>query len=134
MALLGVAACDDRHPVVMPAAQLSEENDVRWTALNLPQDSIFEDPPQLDLARKLPSFAGVYYDETRAGQLVISLTREEDLPAAEALVRQHFSSYGRKGRSMPASDIAHRIVRYSFLELARYRTVMGHRECSRSLE
>jgi hypothetical protein len=59
MALLGVAACDDRHPVVMPAAQLSEENDVRWTALNLPQDSIFEDPPQLDLARKLPSFAGV---------------------------------------------------------------------------
>jgi hypothetical protein len=88
-----------------------------WSVATIPDEAIFEDPVALSIAREMPSFGGFYY--TAEGQLEIALTDASRFSEVANRVNQVLVA---SGRALPSSRA--RVVQYSFLDLARYRTVL----------
>jgi len=90
---------------------------IQYTVATLPDDKIFEDPLMLTIARDMPTFGGFYYNA--AGQLEVAVT-----DAAHS-----FDATQRVRRLLPPdladrASFATRTVQYSFIDLARYRTLL----------
>ena len=88
-------------------------------------DDLGEDPHMLALARQHPSFAGVFL-ESGTGRLVVAST-STDAKDAAAVRQTVLTTVGTEIAHSPAAadelarNAVHRIVEYSFLELARHR-------------
>src|SRR5687768_1470907 len=82
------AACVDDDPVdprtVVP----------QWTVANLPEDSIRDVPAMVEIAREVPSFGGVYFDDE--GQLVIAMTDVTRSMHVERLLQSRLGSHQTK--------------------------------------
>jgi hypothetical protein len=91
---------------------------------NLPADSIQDVPEMVAIAREVPTFAGMYFDDQ--GRLVIAMTDASRRVDAERLVRPQLGSHETKAgkRTGATVQVVTKSVQYSFLELARYKTVM----------
>src|SRR6185295_2774316 len=96
----------------------------RWTVATVPIDSITDNQPSIALARRVPTFAGMYFDDD--GQLVLAMTDARRRFEAENLARSelgvHRNARGVVNRS--TVRFGARVVKYSFMDLARYRTVL----------
>lgn len=109
-----LAACAEDDPT----ATSTEHPTPRWTIHTLSQDSIVEDPTMLEIARRIPDFAG-YYLNAR-GEIEVAMTDLARSAEAVENVRRKLGAHPAAARSIPL-----RQVRFSFLDLARYRTVLG---------
>jgi hypothetical protein len=99
---------------------------IQVTASTLPDADIFEAPLQLGIARELSSFAGLYFDPDDPDRLVIALTDAGDFERARRIVRDHLHADGRGDADIAAEGAVLEEVEYSFIDLARYRTVLFH--------
>jgi len=63
--LLTIPACVDEDPVTPSTRR-------QWSLTTLPTDSIAEHPDMVEIAKQLPAFGGMYFDD--AGDLVVALT------------------------------------------------------------
>jgi hypothetical protein len=118
--VLALVGCIDQDPVSTSALSPQFDNSVA-------EDSIGDVPELAVIAREVPSFAGVYFDEQ--GRLVIALTDLRDAARAEQAIRpllgQHRTPAGVVTRS--SVHILTKHVQYTFLELAKYRSrLRGH--------
>jgi hypothetical protein len=106
-----LVACVDREPTAVDRA--------RMQLASVADESIIESPILLAIARQLPSFGGMYFNER--DQLVVQFAGAPDLAAAERVIRPLL------GAHQPAQFVSQN-VRHSFLALARYRTLLGRFE------
>lgn len=109
LAVISLSACFDDEGVSSVSSR------PQWTVETLPADSIFEDEPMLEVARQLPSFGGFYFNDQ--DQIVVALTDVNDLARAQSIIEPMLGVHRPKGYLSKKVD-------YSFLELARYRTVL----------
>ncbi len=118
VAALTAVGCVDEQPVAPSRLQ------PRWTVATLPFDSIDDDPDALAIAREVPSFAGLYFNDR--GDVEVALTNPSDLPAAAARIRSRLGTRRTEFGSVDHRTVrfVSRAVQYSFLELARYKTVL----------
>jgi hypothetical protein len=90
----------------------------------LPDDSIDEHPDMLAIAREMPEFGGFYFNDR--GDLEVALTNTSRLADATSRIRPllgiHRTARGIVDRT--TARFVARSVQYTFLELARYRTVL----------
>jgi hypothetical protein len=97
------------------ATQADTEARNRWTIETLPPELIFDDEPMMAIARELPGFGGFWFDDE--DRIVVGLTNPQDLDRAIELVKPWLSAHKPKG-------YVAQIVRYPFIELAVYRTIL----------
>ena len=123
--LSGALACSDE--LVTPptkSAPTPSANGARWTVATVPPDSISDSQPSIDVAKKVPAFGGMYFDDD--GQLVVAMTdagpRFEAENAVRSILGVHKTARGVVNRS--TVRFGTRLVKYSFMDLARYRTVL----------
>lgn len=97
------------------------------TVATLPADSIVDDPMTLAIARQIPEFAGMYFGDD--GELVVALTDVNKRRVAEDLLRARLGSHRTaRGVTDPGSvRFSAQPAQYSFIDLARYRTVLRKR-------
>jgi hypothetical protein len=93
-------------------------------AARLPDDSISDIPQFIAIAREVPEFAGMYFNDD--GRLTIALTALDRRAAAEGAVRSRIGNHETQAGRRDSRNIAFdsKLVKYSFLELARYKTVL----------
>lgn len=110
-----LASCTDEHPVdLRPSHSVNESP----TAVELiSDDEIFEDPLHLQLAKEMPEFGGFYYNAE--GELEIAVTQSAKFAETRSRVRAVLPA------SAAREATSERVVEYSFLELARYRTALS---------
>lgn len=115
---LALTSCVDDEPAepVTPQAP-------RWTVATLPAESIFGDAPFMEVARQVPTFAGYYYAADQPGELVVAMASPADFNRAASLIRSALQR-GSRGQAIDIQNIVPHEVEYTFLELARYRTVL----------
>lgn len=108
-------ACVDDPSTLTPGASLPSR-----TVANLPDEAVFEDPHMLGIARELPAFGGFYYNDRR--QLEVALTDQSYFSDAVARIRAILPV-----EVASTASFVSRAVQYSFMDLARYRTVLRDR-------
>jgi hypothetical protein len=91
----------------------------QWTVATIPVEQVFEDEPMMHVARNLPTFGGFYF--TDQDQIEVALTNVADLGKAIALIAPLLGSHE------PTGGYVAKQVSHTFLELARYRTVLRGR-------
>jgi hypothetical protein len=125
LAIAVTGACRDEPPVGLPA-----ESPAAQTLLdvaNISVDSLYENPISLGVAKEVPSFGGLYFDDD--GQLVVALTDLSRLADAEGQIRARLGYHGTARGDVDRATVRliAREVEYPFLDLARYRQVLrGH--------
>jgi hypothetical protein len=121
----GTLACSD-EPVTPPttSARSLSASRAGWTVATVPADAITDNQPSIELGRRVPAFAGMYFDDD--GQLVVAMTDGGMRVEAENLIRSrlgvHQTAKGVVNRSTVRFGV--RVVKYTFMDLARYRTVL----------
>jgi hypothetical protein len=114
-----IVACVEEEPIA--------PDDLRpqWTVATLPDDSLDDHPAMLAIAREVPSFGGMYFNDQ--GELVVAMTDLSRQADAETRVRPILGNHQTKLGSVDHVTVrfVSRPVEYSFLELARYKTVLG---------
>lgn len=118
-------ACDEEEPTGPPPdGTAAAELDRGWTLATLPDEEIQEDEILLSVAREVPSFGGFYYDSERPSELVVALTDPGDLGLAESRIRAALAEPKANESPLEGKTVVGRTVEHSFLQLARFRTVL----------
>lgn len=114
----GLTACFD-DPI------RPEPSEPVYSLADLPEDSIKDVPEVVAIARQVPSFAGMYFDDQ--GRLVVAMTDVNQRGLVEPLLRQQLGIHETRAgqRAGPTVAVVTRQVQYSFLELARFKTALG---------
>lgn len=110
-----IACVDDPASTLTPGASLPSRS-----VANLPDEAVFEAPHMLGIARELPAFGGFYYNDR--GQLEVALTDESYFADAVTRIRAILPA-----QMASTASFVSRPVQYSFMDLARYRTVLRDR-------
>jgi len=102
-----------------------EPSEPAYSLADLPEDSIKDVPELVAVARQVPSFAGMYFDDQ--GRLVVAMTDVNQRGLLEPLLRQQLGIHETRAGQRAGATVAvvTRQVQYSFLELARFKTALG---------
>lgn len=122
LVMLTAFACSDQHPTESATPPQSPQAQQSASAIQI--DSLGESPLLLAVAREVPEFAGLYFDDQ--GELVVALTDVARLADAESAIRSHLDTH-RTAHGMVDRATARfvaRAVEYPFLELARHRELL----------
>jgi len=89
-------------------------------------EELGEDPFVLDLAREIPGFGGIFYEEPGSDRMVIARTEDAGGREFSAVRQAVVSRLIADGGALPIEealrvDFVERVVEYSFIELARHR-------------